>query len=253
MAIGTRSANQSSKQHKLIMLRMSFCRKVMHIQRLVPTSEHADVLRDYDDCLVAAVEDLLVGRGRFTDLAKLKVHIPAALGGLGVDSAAARADACYYSSFTSAYFRLAAIDPDWVGSLHETAAAGLHAPFAALSAARSRLCTTPGMQALLQKLSVHDRPRRAQGKIMNLKLAAEVADLLRTLPAREVTVFNASAEAPHLVSISSEVETRTSTYPTTCLPPTWPCACPSRKSFLRRSPAPRRRQANAAQPVACTT
>ena len=198
-----RLSYMESKQHKLIMLRMSFCRKVMHIQRLVPTSEHADVLRDYDDCLVAAVEDLLVGRGQFTDLAKLKVHIPAALGGLGVDSAAARADACYYSSFTSAYFRLAAIDPDWVGSLHETAAAGLHAPFAALSAARSRLCTTPGMQALLQKLSVHDRPRRAQGKIMNLKLAAQVADLLRTLPAREVTVFNASAEAPHLVSISA--------------------------------------------------
>ena len=107
-----------SKQHRLIMLRMSFCRKVMHIQRLVPTSEHADILRDYDDCLVAAVEDLLVGRGRFTDLAKLKVHIPAALGGIGVDSAAARADACYYSSFTSAYFRLTALDPDWVGSLH---------------------------------------------------------------------------------------------------------------------------------------
>ena len=111
----------ASKQHKLIMLRMSFCRKVMHIQRLVPTSAYADILRDYDDCLVAAVEDLLVGRGRFTDLAKLKVHIPAALGGLGVDSTAARADACYYSSFTSAYFRLAGLDPDWIGSLHGTA------------------------------------------------------------------------------------------------------------------------------------
>ena len=198
-----RLSYMESKQQRLIMLRMSFCRKVMHIQRLVPTSEHADILRDYDDCLVAAVEDLLVGRGRFTDLAKLKVHIPAALGGIGVDSAAARADACYYSSFTSAYFRLTALDPDWVGSLHETVVAGAHAPFAVHSAARRRLCTTPGMQALLQKLSVHDRPRRAQGKIMNLKLAVEVADLLRTLPAREVTVLNASAEAPHLVSISA--------------------------------------------------
>ena len=46
-----------SSQHKLIMLRMSFCRKVQHIQRLVPTSQHEDLLRDYDDSLVAAVED----------------------------------------------------------------------------------------------------------------------------------------------------------------------------------------------------
>jgi hypothetical protein len=198
-----RLSYMESKQHKLIMLRMSFCRKVMHIQRLVPTSAYADILRDYDDCLVAAVEDLLVGRGRFTDLAKLKVHIPAALGGLGVDSAAARADACYYSSFTSAYFRLAGLDPAWVGSLHDTVAAGAHAPFAEQMAARGRLCATPGMDALLQKLSVHDRPRRAQGKIMNLKLAVEVDDLVRTLPPREVTVINASAEAPHLVSVSA--------------------------------------------------
>jgi hypothetical protein len=38
---------------------------------------------------------------------------------------------------------------------------------------------------------------------MNLKYAVEVADLVRTLPAREVTVINASAEASHLVSISA--------------------------------------------------
>ena len=107
-----RLSYMESKQHKLIMLRMSFCRKFMHIQRLVATSAYADILRDYDDCLVAAVEDLLVGRGRFTDLSRTKVHLPAALGGIGVDSAAARADACYYSSFTSAYFRLAGLDPD---------------------------------------------------------------------------------------------------------------------------------------------
>ena len=111
-----------------------------------------------------------------------------------MDSAAARADACYYSSFTSAYFRLAGLDPAWVGSLHDTVAAGAHAPFAEQMAARGRLCATPGMDALLQKLSVHDRPRRAQGKIMNLKLAVEVDDLVRTLPPREVTVINASAE-----------------------------------------------------------
>ena len=65
---------------------MSFCRKIQHVQRLVSTADHADILRDYDDYLVAAVENLLVGRGRFTELAALKVHIPAALGGLETGS-----------------------------------------------------------------------------------------------------------------------------------------------------------------------
>ena len=192
-----------TNQHKLIMLRMSFCRKVQHIQRLVPTSQHEDLLRDYDGSLVAAVEDLMVGRGRFTELAATKVHLPAALGGLGVESATARADACYYSSLTCAYHRLAALDPDWVGSVCTAAAAGRHAPSTAYAAAKARLGTTPGMSALLEKLTVHDRPRRAQGKIMNLKYAVEVEDLIRRLPPREVTVIHASADASHLVSISA--------------------------------------------------
>ena len=51
-----------SNQHKLIMLRMSFCRKLQHIQRLVPTSDHADLLGAYDECLVDAVDDLLPPR-----------------------------------------------------------------------------------------------------------------------------------------------------------------------------------------------
>ena len=59
------------------------------------------------------------------------------------------------------------------------------------------------MTALMEKLTVHDRPRRAQGKIMNLVQAVGVDDLIRRLPSREVTVFQASAEAPHLVSISA--------------------------------------------------
>ena len=97
------------------------------MQRLVHTADHADILQDYDDCLVAAVENLLVGRGRFTELAALKGHIPAALGGLGVESVAARADACYYSSFTCAYFRLPDIDPEWHdGELYDSVAGGHH-------------------------------------------------------------------------------------------------------------------------------
>jgi hypothetical protein len=199
-----RLAHLESSQHKLIMLRMSFCRKIQHVQRLVPTADHADILQDYDDHLVAAVEDLLVGRGRFTELAALKVHIPAALGGLGVESVKARADACYYSSFTCAYLRLPGIDPDWHdGELYRSVESGLHGPQAAYAAARLRLCATPGMAALMEKLTVHDRPRRAQGKIMNLIHAVDVGDLVRTLDPREATVIHASAEAPHLVSISA--------------------------------------------------
>jgi hypothetical protein len=207
-AAAKRLSYLESNQHKLIMLRMSFCRKLQHIQRLVPTSDHADLLGAYDACLVDAVEDLLVGRGRFTELAATKVHLPAALGGLGIESAAARADACYYSSFTSAYFRLAALDPDWVRWVYRAHELRGHAQFVAQSAAKSRLCATEGMADLLRKLSVHDRPRRAQGKIMNLKHAVEVADLVRTLPPREVTVMQAAANAPHLVSISAGSDPR---------------------------------------------
>ena len=174
-----RLAYLESSQHKLIMLCMSFCRKIQHVQRLVHTADHADILRDYDDYLVAAVENLLVGRGRFTELATLEVHIPAALGGLGVESVAARADACYYSSFTCAYFRLPDIDPGWHdGELYDSVAGGHHGPTAAYgyAAAALRLRATPGMAALMEKLTVHDRPRRAQpqGKIMNLIHAVQV-------------------------------------------------------------------------------
>ena len=86
-----------------------------------------------------------------------------------MESVAARADACYYSSFTCAYFRLPDIDPEWHdGELYDSVAGGRHGPTAAYAAAALRLRATPGMAALMEKLTVHDRPRRAQGKIMNL-------------------------------------------------------------------------------------
>ena len=63
-----------------------------------------------------------------------------ALGGLGVESVAARADACYYSSFTCAYFRLPGIDPEWHnGELYDSVAGGHHGPTAAYAAAAFRL------------------------------------------------------------------------------------------------------------------
>ena len=143
------------------------------------------------------MEDLLlvVGRGGFTELAALKVQIPAALGGLGVESVAARADACYYSSFTCAYLRLPDVDPNWYNNeLYDFTASGRHAPTTAHARATLSLCATPGMAALMAQLTVHDRPHRAQGKIMNLKYAVEVGDLVRTLPPRAV-----AAAAPSTV------------------------------------------------------
>ena len=59
------------------------------------------------------------------------------------------------------------------------------------------------MADLMGKLTIHDRPQRAQGKLMNLKSVVEVEDLIRTLPPREITVMQASVNAPHLVSISA--------------------------------------------------
>ena len=112
------------------MLRMCCCRKLQHLQRLVPTAGHADLLCGYDDSLVAVVEDLLVGRGCFTKLAATKVHIPTALGGLGIESAAAHADAGYISSFQSAHHRLAVLDEDWLGAMLEAHQDGGHPPTA---------------------------------------------------------------------------------------------------------------------------
>ena len=60
----------------------------------------------------------------------------------------------------------------------------------------------------MAKFSVHDRPPRAQAKLMNLKHANAVDDLVRTLPPREATVMQASALAPHLISITASGDAR---------------------------------------------
>ena len=108
-----RLSYMDSYQHRLIMLRMSFCKRVQHIQRLVPTYEHLHLLRPYDELLTRAVSDLTLGKGTFHELAGQLLHLPAPLGGLGVDSVAARADATFYSSFLTASIRLAALDSSW--------------------------------------------------------------------------------------------------------------------------------------------
>ena len=235
-----------SHQHKLIMLRMSFCRKLQHVQRLVPTSGHVDLLREYDECLVASVADLLVGRGPFTKPAATKVHLPAALGDLGIESAAARADACYYSSLTSAYFRLAILDQDWVESVYTSSQSHGHAPLAALAEAKGRLCATPGASDLMARFSVHDRPPRAQAKLMNLKHANAVDDLVRTLPLREATVMQASALAPHLISITASGDARLR------VPNNVLATNLAMRLSVTRPPAPRRRR-TAAQAARSTT
>ena len=84
----------------------------------------------------------------------------------------------------------------------------LHPPSASYARAKQRLCLTQGMSDLLAKLSIHDRPRRVQGKIMNLKHAIEVGNLVRSLPPREVTVMQAASQAPHLVSITASGDPR---------------------------------------------
>ena len=79
------------RQHKLILLRMSFSKKLQHVQRLVPTAEFSDQLERLDGLLVRAAADLVVGHGRFTQLAAALVSMPAALGGLGIESASEHA------------------------------------------------------------------------------------------------------------------------------------------------------------------
>ena len=65
----SRLSYMDSCQHRLIMLRMSFCKRVQHIQRLVPTYDHLDLLRPYDELLTRAVSDLTLGKGTFHELA----------------------------------------------------------------------------------------------------------------------------------------------------------------------------------------
>ena len=105
-----------------------------------------------------------------------------------------------------AHLRLSALDEEWAQHIAQTHIDGGHASVAAAQQATRRLTATPGMGALLERLSIHDRPRRVQGKIMNLVYAVRVDNLVRTLPPREQTVMQASAQAPHLISITASCD-----------------------------------------------
>ena len=187
------------RQHRLIMIRQSLCKKIQHIQRLVPTHPYMDVLERFDRGLLTTVSGLTHGRGDFTSLAVQLVSLPAALGGMGVDSAVRRADATYYSSFHAAYTRLSRLVPAWVDATYDQD----HPSFAAALGAGGRLRRAKGMEPLLKKLSMQDRPMRIQAKIMALVHMERYRTLERTLPDREMTILQASAAAPHLISVSA--------------------------------------------------
>jgi hypothetical protein len=190
------------RQHRLIMIRQSLCKKIQHIQRLVPTHPYVDVLERFDRGLLTTVSGLTHGRGEFTSLAVQLVSLPAALGGMGVDSAVRRADATYYSSFHAAYTRLSRLMPGWVDTTYDQD----HPAFAAALGAGERLRRAKGMGSLLKKLSMQDRPMRIQAKIMALVHMERYRMLERTLPDREMTVLQASAAAPHLISVSASAD-----------------------------------------------
>ena len=197
-----RLSRMDRRQHKLILLRTSACKKLQHVQRLCPTFEHADILREYDRHLTAALKDLTLGRGAFTELAGQLAHLPAALGGIGVESVADRADATFFSSVLSANFRLERLAPDWLVKQFT----GTHPTFRAFAAAKARLLRTDGFDILLRKMSIQDRPLRVQGKIMNLIHAAQHRALARSLPDREAVTLHHQAQNPHWVSISASAD-----------------------------------------------
>ena len=194
-----RLALMERRQDRLIMLRQSLSKKLQHVQRLVPTHEHADILRAYDDQLQLAVQTLTFGKGAFTEHAADLVSLPASLGGLGIESAVQRADAAYYSSFHTANLRLSTLCPAWAASCYDEA----HPAAAAYRLALGRLLAHPGMAELLGRVTVQDRPLRLQGKIMLLLQALRHERLARSLPDVQATVLHASAQAPHLVSITA--------------------------------------------------
>ena len=189
------------RQHRLAMIQQSFARRLNHIQRLVPTNtpELIDLLVRYDDALATAVSDLLQGRGTFTALARRLTFHPAGLGGLGVESAVARADAAYLSSVTSASTRLAIAVP---------LRADLYAPqrglpvVVAAAAALQRLTDHyPEVSTLIDRISAKDEPQRVQAKIMAIVQAATHDRLMGELPNREAAQVASAAEAPYLVTI----------------------------------------------------
>ena len=100
----------------LALVQQSFAKRLTHIQRLVPTNAPhlTGVLRQYDDRLAAAAADLVIDRGVFHEQARVLTFLPAGLGGLGIESSLARADAAYLSSYLSATTRL---EPSTVGPL----------------------------------------------------------------------------------------------------------------------------------------
>ena len=146
-AILKRMSHMEKRQHKLILLRMSLCKKLQHIQRLVPTHDHLDILQRFDTLIMMAVEDLLLGKGTFTDLAATLTNMPAGLGGLGIESAEARADACYYSAYTSAFQRLTSLTPQWAEDI-ATQGRDIQ-PIDAMFRAAGRLNVTPRRPACL--------------------------------------------------------------------------------------------------------
>ena len=187
-----RLALMTRRQDKLILLRMSACKKLQHVQRLCPTYEHMDLLQGYDHHVVEAVKDLTLGRGAFTSLATQLTHLPAPLGGIEVESTAERADATFFSSHISALFRLQRLDPEWVAAVYTTGD-GLnrdHPTVRAATAAKHRLLRVEGFDTLLQKISLQDRHLRVQGKIMNLIQAGKHRDLARSLPDREAVTLH---------------------------------------------------------------
>jgi len=195
-----RLSHMPKRQHRLALVQQSFAKRLNHIQRLVPTNAPhlTGHLRQYDDRLAAAAADLVIDRGVFHEQARVLTFLPAGLGGLGIESSLARADAAYLSSYLSATTRLEAIHGG-PANLHGGAAT---VALGQAASARQRLVAAhPRVDQLLGRISMADAPRRVQSKIMNLVHADDYDSFFAKLSPRDAATVAQAAANPYVVTI----------------------------------------------------
>ena len=186
-------------QDRLAMLRLSFSKRFGHLQRLIDTGGDQPMLHlmeKWDDAVMASTADLVSDRGDLNEPARRIAALPPGLGGLGIESAAARATPAFYASFTTCKGALTTLRPRLapVYSL-------LHLPgITQVTAAHVRLLEIPKVAALLSKIDGSPQPvRRLQGKLTALIQMETHRLLLGELDDRTRALVQSAASNPHLV------------------------------------------------------
>ena len=194
-----RVARMHHTQDRFTLLRLSFSKKFGHLQRLVDT--HSDPImlshmEHWEDAIMASTADLVCDRGTMSEVARRIAALPPGLGGLGIESASARATPAFYASFKTSTTALVLLHPR-LKPLYQPQS-NLHAVDQA-NQALARLTQVPKMRELMQRVESTPTPsRRYQGKLTSLIMAETHRLLLGELDDRSAGLLHSSSLNPHL-------------------------------------------------------